>query len=197
MLAADRDAAAAVHCLAAAYSGLAIARWLVPDDTEHEAMLRGYFHAVVAHGLEHGQVWLSPNQSGVAGWTACSWGGTDPRDSDGQLAQAAGKHHSRFRLLDALLAQRHPALGHHHLAWHAVDPNTHGNGIGAALLDDYLTRLDVWRTPAYLVAASQQSWQLYRRRGFLNYGQPLDIPDGPRLYPLWREARSGGLDVVI
>jgi hypothetical protein len=42
--------------------------------------------------------------------------------------------------------------------------------------------------PAYLEATSDRGTQLYRRHGF-EVVDEIALPDGPSLWPMWREPR--------
>ena len=50
-----------------------------------------------------------------------------------------------------------------------------------------LELLDAEETPAYLEASSERSCHLYQRLGFRRHGEPFTLPDGPTVYPMWRE----------
>ena len=70
-----------------------------------------------------------------------------------------------------------------------VVPGARGRGLGGALLRDRLVRADAEGMPAYLEASSPRSRALYERHGFRATGDPIHLPDGPPLWPMWRAAR--------
>ncbi|MFJ8632616.1 hypothetical protein [Streptomyces sp. NPDC093568] len=43
---------------------------------------------------------------------------------------------------------------------------------------------------ACLEASSVRSRRLYERLGFEPEGEPIALPDGPRMWPMWREPRG-------
>jgi GNAT superfamily N-acetyltransferase len=89
-----------------------------------------------------------------------------------------------------LLEQRHPVGREHlHLAFLGVVPGAQGSGLGGELLRGRLSRADADRVPAYLEASSSRSRPFYERHGFRTTGAPIVLPDGPRLWPMWREPR--------
>jgi hypothetical protein len=44
--------------------------------------------------------------------------------------------------------------------------------------------------PGYLEASSMRSRALYERHGYVFMGKTLDLPDGPHMWPMWREPQS-------
>ena len=46
------------------------------------------------------------------------------------------------------------------------------------------------RAPAYLEAADLRTRQIYLRHGYTNHGPPIQLPDGPLMYPMVRRAKS-------
>lgn len=73
----------------------------------------------------------------------------------------------------------------------AVAPERQGEGLGSALVRSVLDRCDQEGVPAYLEASNERSRALYERLGFGHTGKPLDLPEGPRMWPMWREPRAG------
>ncbi|TVP75518.1 MAG: GNAT family N-acetyltransferase, partial [Nitriliruptor sp.] len=47
---------------------------------------------------------------------------------------------------------------------------------------------DSERIPAYLESTSRRNRELYLRHGFEVIGE-IRLPDGPSIWPMWREAR--------
>jgi GNAT superfamily N-acetyltransferase len=71
----------------------------------------------------------------------------------------------------------------------AVSPGRQGQGTGTALLRAYHQMLDKARVPAYLEASDLRTRQFYLRHGYTDHGRPVQLPDGPLMYPLWRQGR--------
>ncbi|MFE4644295.1 GNAT family N-acetyltransferase, partial [Streptomyces sp. NPDC056730] len=65
-----------------------------------------------------------------------------------------------------------------------------GRGLGRALIEPVLERCDREGLPAYLEASSERSRRLYERLGFTFTGTTVDLPDGPHMWPMWREPRT-------
>ncbi len=68
-----------------------------------------------------------------------------------------------------------------------VAPGRQGEGLGTALMSAALDDCDREALPAYLEASNPRSRGLYERLGFTLTGTPLDLPDGHRMWPMWRE----------
>lgn len=110
-------------------------------------------------------------------------GGASPFSSDVQ---------ERFRILGELMEMAHPRdRAHWYLNVIATRPDRQGQGLGAEALRPVLDRCDVDGIPAYLESSNPRNLTLYRRHGFDDGVRPtIDLPDGPSLYPMWREPRT-------
>ena len=95
----------------------------------------------------------------------------------------------RFRILGELMAIAHPHdRAHWYLNVIATLPDRQGQGLGAQALAPILARCDADGIPAYLESSNPRNMTLYRRHGFDDAGRPtIDLPDGPSLYPMWRD----------
>ena len=90
------------------------------------------------------------------------------------------------------LDRHHPAgTFHHHLAILAVRPDRQGQGIGTALLHAHHAVLEDQGIPAYLEASDERTRRLYLAHGYTDRGSPIELADGVRMYPMWREPRTG------
>lgn len=103
-----------------------------------------------------------------------------------RLATALGDDADRAVELDALLEAHHPAQPCFYLQFVGVVPEHRGDGLGSRLLATVLQRCDATGAPAYLEATSEDNRRLYQRHGFATVGE-LTLPDGPALWPMWRE----------
>lgn len=162
----------------------ATARWLVPDPVDRRQQANTYFAAVVRRTLAdpHGQIQISADHTAAAVWYVHPEP-TRRRWAPPGLAPAAVR---RFRLLDRLRADRHPHQAHHHLGYLAVHPDQRHHGVGSALLNHHHANLDIAGVPAYAEAGDPAELDFYLRHGYVTEG-PLQVPDGPCLWPMWRE----------
>lgn len=191
--AADLDALGQV--IADAFHSLPPSRWLIPDPAARREILPGYFRMLAELALAAGVVHTTTDRTAAALWLPVGPSGPDqPADYPDRLAAAAGSWADRFTAFDAALEARHPVgVAHHHLAILAVRPDHQGQGTGTALLRWYHRELDrAPARPAYLEAADERTRRVYLHRGYADHGPPIQLPDGPRMFPMWRHARPSG-----
>jgi GNAT superfamily N-acetyltransferase len=175
--------------LAEGFLGGDLASWLIPDRATRRSVYAEYFMMFAEFFLQHGQVDASEDLDAVAlWWPVGDKLELDIPDYDDRLAKITGGAVGRFILLDMAMHTHHPQYRpHYYLAFLAVQPDRQGEGMGTALLRYRLERLDQQGAPAYVEATGIRNKALYERFGFrLRY--PIEIPDGPELYPMWRAA---------
>nr|BFE55719.1 GNAT family N-acetyltransferase [Dactylosporangium thailandense] len=177
--------------LVKAMSDGAVARWLMPDDRLRRESSPEYFAIFAEHALRHGEVYASVDPidgklSGVALWFPLTRAIPSPVDYDSRLKEVTGPAFDRVCELDAALEAKHPLGPHHYLAFVAVRPDRQSLGIGSALLARHHARLDRAGLPAYLEANDPRNRELYLRHGYESR-PPVLLPDGPPVWPMWRE----------
>ncbi|HUY46331.1 MAG TPA: GNAT family N-acetyltransferase [Streptosporangiaceae bacterium] len=193
---ADRaDAGRLSQVIADAFFDLPQSRWLIPDEAARRDILPGYFQIYVDHALDAGIAHTTTGRTAVALWLpAGQHGPAQPAGYTERLAAATSPWTGAFLAFDDTLDAHHPAgAAHHHLAVLAVQPGHQGEGIGSALLRAYHQVIDRGAgAPAYLEAAAPRSRDLYRRHGYvMRPASPFYLPDGPAMWPMWREPRPG------
>ncbi len=77
----------------------------------------------------------------------------------------------------------------YYLAAIGLDPAEQGRGIGAALMQPMLDRMDSEGVPGYLEASTTRSRALYEGLGFETTGEIRLPRGGPSIWPMWRDAR--------
>jgi GNAT superfamily N-acetyltransferase len=167
----------------------ALAAWLVADPGRRAHVLHEVVRIHVEHVLATGWIWIIGDHDGVAVWLP---GGLAPPPAyDRRLAALAASYAPRFQILDRVLryprTTRETRESHLYLAFLAVAAPLRGRGIGRALLAWQHRGLDHGGMPAYLAAGSVVARQFYLRHGYRDHGLHIDLPDGPRLWPMRRE----------
>jgi GNAT superfamily N-acetyltransferase len=182
------DADQLAQTIAQAFHDLAPCQWLVEDPDTRARIFPAYFRLYAELGLRSGTVLATPDQQAVAVWLPVQPDAIPALpDHDWRLAAITGPRADRFHTFDELLDERHPAEpAHEWLAILAVHPSRQYQGIGSALLSHYHGLLDRDGTPAYLEAAEPRLCTLYRRHGYQELGEPIQLPAGPELVPMWR-----------
>ncbi|MFD0556893.1 acetyltransferase (GNAT) family protein [Stackebrandtia endophytica] len=176
--------------IAEAFAALEVAEWLVPDDrAERLAALTGQFTILVEHAHRHGRIETIRDDGLVAAsvWIDYTTAVPEPPNYERRLSEAVGDRLDRFAILDTAFEKHHPEAAHHHLAFLAVAPDRQGSGMGTALLDSHNVRLDRLGVPSYLEASNTRNRELYRRHGYRPMDEVLQLPDGPAMYPMWRD----------
>lgn len=193
-LAGPSDIKTLSQVIALSFHGLAPSVWLIADPAVRGEVFPGYFQLYVEEAMERGRVYTTTDRTAVALWLPNS-GSDEPAsaDYDARLAAATGSRVERFRTFDALLEKHHPAgLRHDHLAILAVRPDHQRRGLATALLAAHHRHLDESAppTPAYLEASDAGTRSLYLKHGYADLGDPIQLPDGPPMFPMLRPAAA-------
>lgn len=181
------DAREVVEILAESFHDDPVSGWVFPDPELRVAQHRAMFGVFVEFGLSAGRVY----RAGDAG--AAIWLDPERIEHLGErvLAALGGQAGAgeRFGRLGELMDAHHPPGPHAYLPFIGVVPERRDRGVGDALLAHHLTVVDGLGLPAYLEASSARSRHLYLRHGYADRGEPIRIPSGPRMWPMWRPAR--------
>ncbi|MEU3999395.1 GNAT family N-acetyltransferase [Streptomyces fungicidicus] len=195
----DEDRELIVRLLDGAFQDDPVSGWVFPGDeyrrTTHHRLMAAFTDVVLAEG----RVDITEDGSACALWMSVpaddpGHGEEQPED-DGfaRMRQAVDPENERVELIGRLTAGIHPAGRSHEYLWMiGVAPGRQGEGLGTALIGSVLDRCDREGRAAYLEASSERSVRLYRRLGFKTSGEPLALPDGPYMWPMWREPRPSG-----
>jgi GNAT superfamily N-acetyltransferase len=188
------DDAAVSTVLARAFFDDPVFAWVVPDPTRRARMLPDFFALFAAAYAPLGvsQVIVSTDSTaGAALWAPPGHQAVGDEDAErfaGRIEAMAGTDTGRMFEVMGLLEERHPDAACYYLNLLGVDPARHGGGLGSTLLTAGLARCDREGQPAYLEATSPLNRRLYVRHGFEVVGN-IVLPDGPELWPMWREPR--------
>jgi GNAT superfamily N-acetyltransferase len=187
------DADVLSQVIADAFFGLAVSRWLIPDPHSRRAIFPGYFRIHVDHALAEGLVLTTPARDATALWipVGSPGPGGNPTGYHDRLAAETGPHLARFEALDEQFDRHHPVgPAHEHLAILAVRPDRQRLGIGTALMNARHAVLDRAGRPAYLEASDRAKRDIYLAHGYTDSGDPIHLPGGPAMYPMWRLPRG-------
>ncbi|MFE9439256.1 GNAT family N-acetyltransferase [Streptomyces sp. NPDC006602] len=177
-----------------------VSRWVFPGDEyrrrTHHRLMAAFTDVVLAEGridvTEDGTacaLWVSVPAADDHGQGADQDTGED--DGPARVRAAVDPENERVELIGRLAAEIHPSGRAHAYLWMiGVAPEHQGEGIGTALIASVLDRCDREGLPAYLEASNARSRKLYERLGFEPTDRPLDLPDGPQMWPMWREPRN-------
>ncbi|MFJ3666333.1 GNAT family N-acetyltransferase [Streptomyces sp. NPDC090106] len=188
----EGDRELVVRLLDAAFQDDPVSSWVFPGteyrrETHH--LLMGAFADIV---LEEGWIDVTEDDTACALWMSVP---AEPHDDGGegfaQVRAAVDPANARIEQIGLLTGDVHPVGRPHAYLWMiGVRPDRQGEGVGGALIGSVLERCDREGRPAYLEASSARSRSLYERLGFRLLDRPLDLPDGPRMWPMWRDPRD-------
>jgi GNAT superfamily N-acetyltransferase len=179
--------------VADAFHPLAVSEWLIPDEDARRDALPSYWTILLEHAISTGVVVTTADRDAAALWLPVQAGHAgQPLAYQERLAKATGEYLDRFTILDEQFEQHHPAgVPHEYLSVLAVRPDRQGHGLGTGLLTSQHAILDRRALPSYLVASGLDTRQVYLGHGYADHGRPVELPDGPRMYPMWRAPRLG------
>lgn len=182
------DIGVAADIAAEAFYDDPLMSWVIPDDSTRLGLLRIAFIGLSNSFVGPTCVLDVVDDGCVAMWRAPDWvqppdeGGDDDRESP-----FPADVQERFRILGELMEIAHP---HDEPHWYlnvlGTRPSRQGQGLGARTLGPMCARFDAEGVPAYLESSNPRNMTLYRRQGFEEINEPIQMPDGPALYPMWR-----------
>lgn len=149
--------------------------------TRHHFISRGGSEVALRDGhIGAATLWDPPGQRKSSRWENLRMMPVMARyfRARGRQTQALGK----------AMEEAHPEEPHWYLMVIGSDPSVRGAGFGQALMRSGLDRCDGERAPAYLEASKQELVPYYSRFGFDQIGE-IQIPDGPKMWPMWRAPR--------
>jgi GNAT superfamily N-acetyltransferase len=185
----EDDRELVVRLLDEAFQDDPVSSWVFPGEEyrrrTHHRLMAAFADAVFADG----RIDLTEDGAACALWLPVP--ADEHEDDEGgpaQLREVVDPENERVELIARLTGDIHPAGRAHEYLWMiGVVPGRQGEGLGTALIESVLDRCDREGLPAYLEASSARGKVLYERLGFAFTGRALDLPDGPRMWPMWRE----------
>ncbi|MGW1538090.1 GNAT family N-acetyltransferase [Streptomyces aureus] len=196
-VAGETDRELVVRLLDEAFQDDPVSNWVFPTPAhrraKHPALMAAFTDVVLAEG----RIDLAEDGSACALWLSVPAGAQhdgadegDAEDGPAELRAAVDPDNERVEQIGRLTAGVHPEGRAHAYLWMiGVAPERQGQGLGRALIESVLDRCDREGLAAYLEASNARSRALYERLGFEPEGSPLDLPGGPRMWPMWREPR--------
>jgi GNAT superfamily N-acetyltransferase len=184
------EADTVTRLIADAFVEIPPTHWLIPDDEARRELFPPYLRIFVEAGYADGRIDVAVDGTDDPVAAAIWWSSPvpDPADYERRLATVVGETYvSRFATFDAGMHDMHPQEPHEYLGFAAVEPERQGQGHGTRLLTYRHDQIDAAGASAYLAAASDDARRLYLRLGYVDHGTPMQLPDGPKMWPMWRE----------
>ncbi|MEU5955571.1 GNAT family N-acetyltransferase [Streptomyces sp. NPDC047525] len=192
----ESDRADVVRLLDEAFRDDPVSSWVFPGDEHRRRRHGALMEAFLDLSLSQGFVDITEDGAAVALWWSVPAGEQEGgEEGPAQLQAAVDPDNARIEEIGRLTGEAHPTdRAHQYLHMIGVSPERQGEGLGSALIGAVLDRCDREGLHAYLEASSSRSRALYTRLGFEDTGKAVELPDGPRLWPMWREPRSSAMD---
>ncbi|MDT0492725.1 GNAT family N-acetyltransferase [Streptomyces sp. NPDC012600] len=170
-----------------------VSNWVFPDEAHRLAVHGRFLGVFVDVALAEGRIDVAEDGAAVALWLPVPAGAPEEEDpTPALMRQTADPDNERCELVGRLTGTVHPHdRAHAYLLMIGVVPGRQGEGIGTELVRAELERCDRDGLPAYLEASSARSRTLYERLGFRCLEPTVQLPDGPTMWPMWREPQAG------
>lgn len=190
------DAEALSRLFVAAFLNDPVFSWVARSDAKRSKGLERFFRWLLeTRAIPFGEVWMAEDASAAAAWlppgVPASPGGfiEQIRLFPLFLSLCGLQRLGRGSAMADAMEKHHPREDHFYLAFIAASPGLQGIGLGSAILEATLERIDAARMPAYLENSNPKNTRLYERAGFVT--QKNIAPKGaPPLMAMWREKKG-------
>ena len=192
------DCDGAIDVLTAAFASDPVVSWIGRRDAKRDYGRRAAFRYFVdKFGLPCNELWTADDHSAAAIWVPPERADLKQPWWDEVMAIptiVAFTGLSGVARVDAFrkaVDKQHPKdRPHFYLMTIGVDPRFQGQGLGSALLDATLAKIDARGLPSYLESSNERNVPLYKRHGYQVTSEFRPMPDAPPLWGMWREARA-------
>jgi GNAT superfamily N-acetyltransferase len=187
------DVPAVTACLASAfYDDPVWGRWTFPETCSRRERLYGLMRFWVLGGIRYPWVRMSGGAEAVAVWLppgADEMTSEHAAELEAFVASTLGPRAHEVLALFERFAEHHPAQEpHYYLSLWATHRDHAGRGLGTALIDENLARIDSEHMPAYLESTNPGNLPRYEALGFRRRDE-FGPAAGPVITTMWREAR--------
>jgi len=192
----QNDTGAIARLFAAAFMTDPVMDWIARAGPKRaQGLERFFFWLLQVRAIPFGEVWMSEDASVAAAWlppdTPASPGGfVEQMTLLPMFLRLCGlARMSRGSAMGNAMEKNHPHERHFYLAFIGVAPRLQGLGLGGALLEATLARVDAVHEAAYLENSNPKNARLYERAGFVAR-KNIAPPGAPPLVGMWRKART-------
>jgi len=190
------DASPIARLFAAAFATDPVMDYISRPGAKRAAGLERFFYWLLSvRAIPFGQVWMAEDASAAAAWLppnvpATAGGLMDQLELLPMFLRLCGfPRLSRGQAMADAMEKNHPHAPHFYLAFIATAPRFQGLGLGSALLEATLKKIDETGMPAYLENSNPKNARLYERAGFAR--RKNIAPKGaPPLIAMWRQGSS-------
>jgi ribosomal protein S18 acetylase RimI-like enzyme len=180
---------------AAAFQTDPVMDWIARPGPKRAAGLERFFYWLLqTRAVPFGEVWMADDGAVAAAWLppdapASPGGFFEQLKLVPMFVRLCGfPRLGRGSAMGAAMEKNHPHERHFYLAFIAVAPRLQGMGLGGALLEANLKRIDETGQPAYLENSNPKNTKLYERGGFVRR-KNIAPQSAPPLIGMWRDAK--------
>ncbi len=182
----EGDRAKVLFTVMLAFATDPMMRWLFPSADAYMAS-QSVVSAICGQAFGRGSVFFTHGYTAAALWLPAGVGPDEARLAAALEALVpADRFDTALRIFEAMEAH-HPHEPYWDLPLLAVDPAHQGQGLGAALMERSLRRIDEDAAVAYLVSSNPRNIPLYERFGFDVIGE-IQFGTAPAIHPMRRDA---------
>jgi GNAT superfamily N-acetyltransferase len=190
------DATALARLLASAFMTDPVMDWIARPGPKRAAGLERFFYWLLrVRAIPYGETWMAEDASVAAAWLPPGV----PASPGGLIQQlrlvpmfvrlCGLPRLARGNAIGEAMDNNHPHEPHYYLAFIAAAPRLQGMGLGGAMMEACLKRVDAAHQPAYLENSNPRNSRLYGRCGFVARKR-ISPPGAPPLIAMWREAKA-------
>jgi GNAT superfamily N-acetyltransferase len=168
--------------------------WTLRRDWQRRRVLPRYYRAMIRRVFApRGAAWTTTDTRGGALWIPPGTEALSARERFAELVSLLPEGVpalSRGTRMEELMVAHRPQEPHWYLSTLSVESASQGRGIGSALMEPGIARIDADGLGAYLETQRRANIPFYRRFGFEERGE-IGLPDSPPLWRMWRPPRAG------
>jgi GNAT superfamily N-acetyltransferase len=188
----DQDAPLVTRILVDAFQDDAMwGPWAFPGPERRRENREAVFRVLVEGALRYPHVWLAAGDAAAAVWIppdGTELSAAQEEEIDDVLRGSLGDRTEAVLHAFELFETARPAAPHYYLTLLGTDPRRAGRGVGRALLQSNLDRIDAAGAASYLEAADELV-PFYASFGF-HVTSRFALDQGPTVNGMWRDARS-------
>ena len=190
------DASRIAHLLAAAFARDPIFNWMTRETGRAEALNRFFYWVMRQRAIPLGETWMSTDGYAAVSWIA-PYAEAKPDNFRDEirllsvlLSLTGVSRLARGAAMAKAMEHAHPPEPYFYLAFVGVAPRFQATGLGTALLDNTLARVDATGMPAFLENSNPRNIKLYERFGFRVTREITARKDAPPLYAMTRPGKN-------
>ena len=189
----DENQSRVADTLASAFEQDPILDWFLRDDDKREFVRKKLIEGMVDRYIKSGWAIAANDGSCATLWARPG----KPADDMGLLQQLAqlpnmirlcslSRLKRIIKVMSTLEANHPHEPDHYYLFMIGVNAEFQGQGLGSSILEATLAQVDREGMPAYLENSNPKNTPFYERHGFKVTKEIKLMPDGPPLWPMWR-----------